>query len=149
MHHATDTATISTIERVFLLKNSRLFADTPANVLASIAPIMNEVTYTDGQEIVRQGELGTSLFVLFDGQVGVYNGDTLLAKLGKGDVFGELALLDAEPRSATVAAHGDVLAFRIDQDDFYDLMEEREEVLRNIIRLLSRRIRTLNAERQK
>ncbi|CCH02235.1 putative transcriptional regulator, Crp/Fnr family [Fibrella aestuarina BUZ 2] len=144
MHHATDTATVSTIERVFLLKNSRLFADTPANVLASIAPIMKEVTFSEGEAIVRQGDIGTSLFVLFDGQVGVYTGDTLLAQLGRGDVFGELALLDAEPRSATVTAQGDVLAFRIDQDDFYDLMEERPEVLRNIISLLSRRIRTLN-----
>ncbi|MEZ0612098.1 cyclic nucleotide-binding domain-containing protein [Fibrella sp. WM1] len=144
MHHATDTATVSTIERVFLLKNSRLFSDTPANVLASIAPIMKEVTFTDGEAIVQQGDIGTSLFVLFDGQVGVYTGDTLLAELGRGDVFGELALLDAEPRSATVTAQGDVLAFRIDQDDFYDLMEERPEVLRNIIGLLSRRIRTLN-----
>lgn len=144
MHHATDTATVSTIERVFLLKNSRLFSDTPANVLASIAPIMKEVTFAEGEVIVRQGDIGTSLFVLFDGRVGVYTGDTLLAELGRGDVFGELALLDAEPRSATVTAQDDVLAFRIDQDDFYDLMEERPEVLRNIISLLSRRIRTLN-----
>ncbi|MEZ0483122.1 cyclic nucleotide-binding domain-containing protein [Fibrella aquatica] len=144
MHHSTTTASTSTIERVFLLKSTSLFADTPANVLGSIAPIMNEVSFADGQEIVRKGDLGTSLFVIFDGRVGIYNGQQLLAEMSKGDVFGELALLDAEPRSATVIAHGDVLLFRIDQDDFYDLMEERDELLRNIIRLLSRRIRTLN-----
>ncbi|MBO0948339.1 cyclic nucleotide-binding domain-containing protein [Fibrella forsythiae] len=144
MHHATTTASTSTIERVFLLKNTGLFADTPANVLGSIAPIMKEVSFSDGQEIVRKGDLGTSLFVIHDGNVGIYDGQQALAEMHKGDVFGELALLDAEPRSATVIAHGDVLLFRIDQDDFYDLMEERDELLRNIIRLLSRRIRTLN-----
>ncbi|RYF74113.1 MAG: cyclic nucleotide-binding domain-containing protein, partial [Cytophagaceae bacterium] len=144
MHHSTTTASTSTIERVFLLKNTSLFADTPANVLGSIAPIMKEVSFFDGQEIVRKGDLGTSLFVIHDGNVGIYDGQQALAEMHKGDVFGELALLDAEPRSATVIAHGDVLLFRIDQDDFYDLMEERDELLRNIIRLLSRRIRTLN-----
>lgn len=144
MHHEATTASTSTIERVFLLKSTSLFADTPANVLGSIAPIMKEVSFTDGQEIVRKGDLGTSLFIIHDGQVGIYDGQQVLAEMRKGDVFGELALLDAEPRSATVIAHGDVLLFRIDQDDFYDLMEERDELLRNIIRLLSRRIRTLN-----
>ncbi|NID10360.1 cyclic nucleotide-binding domain-containing protein [Fibrivirga algicola] len=144
MHHQSTTASTSTIERVFLLKSTSLFADTPANVLGSIAPIMKEVPFTDGQEIVRKGELGTSLFIIFDGRVGIYDGQQALAEMSKGDVFGELALLDAEPRSATVIAHGDVLLLRIDQDDFYDLMEERDELLRNIIRLLSRRIRTLN-----
>ncbi|MEZ0540861.1 cyclic nucleotide-binding domain-containing protein [Fibrella arboris] len=144
MHHTSTPASTSTIERVFLLKSTSLFADTPANVLGSIAPIMKEVSFADGQEIVRKGELGTSLFVINDGKVGIYDGQQALAEMGKGDVFGELALLDAEPRSATVIAHGDVLLFRIDQDDFYDLMEERDELLRNIVRLLSRRIRKLN-----
>lgn len=144
MHHQTTTTSTTTIERVFLLKSTSLFADTPANVLGSIAPIMKEVSFVDGQAIVQKGDLGTSLFVIFDGRVGIYDGQQVLAEMSKGDVFGELALLDAEPRSATVMAHGDVLLFRIDQDDFYDLMEERDELLRNIIRLLSRRIRTLN-----
>ena len=148
MHHAAPAST-STIERVFLLKSTSLFADTPANVLGSIAPIMKEVPFADGQEIVRKGEIGTSLFVIYDGCVGIYDGAQALAEMGKGDVFGELALLDTEPRSATVIAHGDVLLFRIDQDDFYDLMEERDELLRNIIRLLSRRIRSLNQAAQK
>ena len=56
----------------------------------------------------------------------------------------ELALLDAEPRSATAAALSEVLAFRIDQEDFYDVMEERSEVLRNILRMLCQRIRAQN-----
>jgi CRP-like cAMP-binding protein len=74
----------------------------------------------------------------------VYDGDRLLATLREGDVVGELALLDAEPRSATVTALVDTVLFRIDQADFYDLMEERDEVMQNIIRMLCRKIRVQN-----
>jgi len=69
-----------------------------------------------------------------------------LACFGRGDVFGELALLDTEPRSAGVVALSDVQLFRIDQGDFYDLMDERGEVLRNIIKILCQRIRTQNTK---
>ena len=141
---ATSAARISALERVVVLKSTVLFATTPENVLSSIVPIMKEVTFREGEEIFAKGDIGTSLFIVHDGQVGVFNGPQQLATFGPGDFFGELALLDAEPRSATAAALSEVLAFRIDQEDFYDLMEERGEVLRNILRLLCQRIRTQN-----
>ncbi|RZK27545.1 MAG: Crp/Fnr family transcriptional regulator, partial [Hymenobacter sp.] len=74
----------------------------------------------------------------------IFNGPQLLATFGKGDFFGELALLDAEPRSAAAVAQGAVTAFRLDQEDFYDVMEERPEVLRNILRVLCQRLRRQN-----
>ncbi len=142
--HATSDARISALERVVVLKSTALFATTPENVLSSIVPIMKEVTFREGEEIFAKGDLGTSLFIVHDGQVGVFNGPQQLATFGPGDFFGELALLDAEPRSATAAALSEVLAFRIDQEDFYDVMEERGEVLRNILRMLCQRIRAQN-----
>ncbi|MBU6120205.1 cyclic nucleotide-binding domain-containing protein [Hymenobacter siberiensis] len=142
--HATSDARISALERVVVLKSTALFATTPENVLSSIVPIMKEVTFREGEEIFAKGDIGTSLFILHDGQVGIFNGPQQLATFGPGDFFGELALLDAEPRSATAAALSEVLAFRIDQEDFYDLMEERGEVLRNILRMLCQRIRAQN-----
>ena len=144
-----NTRTISRIphlERVLILKNTRLFADTPENILSSVAPIMREVTFTEGQEIVAKGEVATCLYIIHTGEVGVYDQFQSLARLGKGNFFGELALLDAEPRSATVVALSDVSLLRIDQDDFYDLMDERGEVLRNIIRSLCQRIRSQNEQ---
>lgn len=142
--HATSETRISALERVVVLKSTALFATTPENVLSSIVPIMKEVTFREGEEIFAKGDLGTSLFIVHDGQVGIFNGPQQLATFGPGDFFGELALLDAEPRSATAAALSEVLAFRIDQEDFYDLMEERGEVLRNILRMLCQRIRAQN-----
>ena len=141
---APAAARISSLERVVVLQSTSLFAHTPENVLSSIVPIMKEVTFREGEEIFAKGDIGTSLFILHDGQVGIFNGTQQLATFGPGDFFGELALLDTEPRSATAAALSEVLAFRLDQEDFYDVMEERGEVLRNILRMLCQRIRTQN-----
>lgn len=146
MSHSSATATVSITERVMVLKNTELFAETPENVLTNIAPIMREVSYHEGQIIFDKGDLGTSMFVIYDGEVGIYDGKVQLATFGRGDVFGELALLDAEPRSAGVVGLSDVQLFRIDQGDFYDLMDERGEVLRNIIKILCQRIRTQNTK---
>ncbi|SHJ81338.1 Cyclic nucleotide-binding domain-containing protein [Hymenobacter daecheongensis DSM 21074] len=144
MSHSATTAHISAAERVNALKNTALFAETPENVLSSIVPIMKEVSFVDGQLIFAKGELGTSLFIPYEGEVGIFNGPQRLATFRKGDFFGELALLDAEPRSASAIAQGHVVAFRLDQEDFYDVMEERGEVLRNILRVLCQRLRRQN-----
>ncbi|RZK30327.1 MAG: cyclic nucleotide-binding domain-containing protein, partial [Hymenobacter sp.] len=125
-------------------QQTALFAETPENVLSSIVPIMQEVSFAAGQQIFAKGDLGASLFIMYEGAVGVFNGPQLLATFGKGDFFGELALLDAEPRSAAAVAQGAVTAFRLDQEDFYDVMEERPEVLRNILRVLCQRLRRQN-----
>ena len=143
-HASAPTTRISALERVVVLKSTALFARTPDNVLSSIVPIMKEVTFHEGEEIFAKGDIGTSLFILHDGQVGIFNGAQQLATFGPSDFFGELALLDTEPRSATAAALSEVLAFRVDQEDFYDVMEERAEVLRNILRMLCQRIRAQN-----
>ncbi|MDF7810006.1 cyclic nucleotide-binding domain-containing protein [Hymenobacter sp. YC55] len=146
-HHAA-AGNISAQERVQVLHRTALFAETPENVLSSIVPIMKEVTFHEGQEIFAKGDLGTSLFIVYEGEVNIFNGTQQLATFKKGDFFGELALLDAEPRSATAVAHGSVVAFRLDQEDFYDVMEERGEVLRNVLRVLCQRLRRQNEKMQ-
>ncbi|QDA58598.1 cyclic nucleotide-binding domain-containing protein [Hymenobacter jejuensis] len=148
MNHAATTSRISAAERVAVLKSTALFAETPENVLSSIVPIMKEVTFQAGQQIFAKGDLGTSLFILHDGQVDIFTGTQQLATFHKGDFFGELALLDAEPRSASAVAKSNVMAFRLDQEDFYDVMEERGEVLRNILRVLCQRLRRQNDKMQ-
>lgn len=144
MKHAEPTQQISEMERVIVLKNTRLFAQTPENVLSSIAPIMKEVTYNEGREIFAKGDLGDSMYIIYTGQIGIYDGKKQLALFDKGEIFGELALLDTEPRSATTVAETDALVFRIDQEDFFELMEERDEILRNVLRILCQRIRVQN-----
>lgn len=145
MPHASHSASqISAYDRVLLLAQTSLFAQTPENVLASVTPIMKEEDHPAGEPIFHKGDLGSGMYVIYTGEVAILDGDTELARFGRGDFFGELALLDTESRSATAEAITDVRLLRIDQDDFYDLMEERGEVLRSIVRSLSGRIRRQN-----
>jgi hypothetical protein len=135
-------------ECVRLLKGTALFADTPENVLATIVPIMKKVAFAPDTEIFTKGSLSTSLFVVSSGEVGIFDGPRHLTTFCQGDFFGELALLDAEARSATAVALGPVVAFRLDQDDFYDMLEECTEVVRNIVRVLCQRLRRQNERMQ-
>ncbi|GAB2775729.1 hypothetical protein HNQ93_002056 [Hymenobacter luteus] len=144
MSHSVTDSRISAAERVAVLQGTALFAATPANVLSSIVPIMKEIAFPAGHQIFAKGDLGTSLFIVHEGEVGIFTGSQQLATFRKGDFFGELALLDAEPRSASAVAQTAVVAFRLDQEDFYDVMEERGEVLRNILRVLCQRLRRQN-----
>ena len=145
MKHTTETSQqISEMERVIVLKNTKLFSQTPENVLSSIAPIMKEVIYQEGQEVFAKGDTGDSMFIIYSGEIGIYDGPKQLALFDKGEIFGELALLDTEPRSASTVAETDVLLFRVDQEDFFELMEERDEILRNVLRILCQRIRVQN-----
>jgi hypothetical protein len=135
---------VSEIERIIVLKNTQLFSHTPENVLSSIAPIMKEVEFQEGQQIFAKGDVGDSMYVIYAGEIGIYDGIKQLARFDKGEIFGELALLDTEPRSATTVAETDVLLFRIDQEDFFELMEERDEILKNVLKILCQRIRVQN-----
>ena len=143
-HSASPANQISAYDRVLLLAQTSLFSQTPENVLASITPIMKEEEYPTGEPIFHKGDLGTGMYVIYSGEVVILDGNTELARFGRGDFFGELALLDTESRSATAETVTDVRLLRIDQDDFYDLMEERGEILRSIVRSLSGRIRRQN-----
>ncbi|HUX84935.1 MAG TPA: cyclic nucleotide-binding domain-containing protein [Chitinophagaceae bacterium] len=134
------------IERVLLLKSLSIFRDTPENILAEIVHLMVEVQAHEGKAIVREGEPGNCMYIIQEGKVSVKKQHQLLASLGEKEFFGELSLLDTETRSATVVADSDCILFRIDQEPFYDLMESRPEVVRELFKILSKRIRSLNQQ---
>lgn len=134
------------IERVLLLKSLSIFRDTPETILAEMVSLMVEVSTEAGSSIVREGEPGNCMFIIFEGTVRVHKQKQILAKLGEKDFFGELSLLDTETRSANVTAETDCTLFRMDQEPFYDLMESRPEVVRELIKILSKRIRALNEQ---
>jgi len=132
-----------TIEKVIILKSVSIFAETPEPILAEMASILEEIEVKAGETVIRQGDIGTSMYIIIDGHVRVYTKDREIAQLGEREVFGEMAALDPEPRSATVAALEDTRLFRLEQEALYDLMAEHIEVARGIIRVLCRRIRKM------
>jgi HEAT repeat protein len=136
-----------TIEKVMILRSVQIFAETPDSVLAEIAAILKQVEVAAGVTIFNKGDTGDCLYVIGSGKVRIHDGDLTLTTLGERDIFGELALLDAEPRSATATAETPTRLFRVDQEAFYDLMADRIEVVRGILRVLCRRVRAKNLER--
>lgn len=132
---------LSLIEKVIILKTAPIFAETPDEVLADVARILEEVEVGAGDKIIEKGEAGDSLYLVASGQVRVHDGDHTLNMLGEGQEFGETALLDPGPRSASVTASEDTLLLRLDQMALYELMEDRSEISRGIIRVLTRFLR--------
>ena len=136
---------ITTVEKVLFLKRIDLFSQIVSEDLAQIAQITEEMHIEEGEEVFHEGEPGNTLFFIVDGQVRIHRGGTTLATLGERSVFGEMSLLDMEPRSATVTVVDDVTLLRIERDDFHDILAEKAEIAQGIIMVLSRRLRrTLN-----
>ncbi len=99
-----EAAMLSTVEKVLILKSVDMFGQTPDHVLADVAELLEEIDVPAGETILQQGDFGDSMYVIVDGKVSVCDGERLLNYLGERDVFGEMALLDPEPRLATVIA---------------------------------------------
>ena len=132
------------IEKVLLLKSLNLFKDTPENILADLAPLMKEMQYEQGIEIFKEGETGDCMYIIQQGNIRIHKGNTTLAILKEKEVFGELSLLDADTRSASATADTDCILYKIDQEPFYELMDERPEVAKGFIKILCQRLRTMN-----
>ncbi len=132
---------IPAIEKVLFLKGIDLFSAISGEDLAEIAGIAEELTQPSRAIIIQEGEPGDALYFVVEGKVRVEKGGRQVAELGEREVFGEMALLDAGPRSSTVVAAADVVLLRITRDDFADLMRERPEVPMGVLKVLTRRLR--------
>lgn len=138
-----------TIERVIILKTVGIFEEVPEEDLVEVASIVQEVEAKAGEEIITKGDLGTSMYIMVEGRVRVHDGDKELAILEGRTVFGELAALDPEPRSASITALEDCQLFKLEEGALYDLMAEHVDVVRGILRVLCRRLRQMNLQLQK
>ena len=105
-------------------------------------------TFRKGDVIIEEGSYGTSAYVIKSGKVEVSelakNKKIVLATLEEGQIFGEMGLVEDQPRSATVAAFEDVQLAVLSRDSFNDLFEKNPKLLLPIIKALFERLRTVN-----
>ena len=134
----------STLEKVLLLKAAAIFRDLSTEDLAPLARVAEEEAHAAGRRVFAEGELGDSLYVILRGQVRVTHGGRELAVLGAGEAFGEMAVLDAAPRSATVETLTDTELLAIGSEEFYEVLREQGELAEAVIKLLSARLREAN-----
>jgi CRP-like cAMP-binding protein len=134
------TSRMLVVDRVALLRHVPLFAATPGRVLAGLAQVLDDVSFAAGDTIIAEGAVEDWLFILLSGNVEVIRVDGRV-RMGPIDVIGELAVLDPQPRAATVVALTDVTTFRLDKRSFDEALRTRPEIATGVIAALVRRLR--------
>ncbi|WP_243310229.1 mechanosensitive ion channel family protein [Fundidesulfovibrio agrisoli] len=124
---------------VKLLGGSGLFAGMHNRELELLAEFAGMRAYLPGSSIVTRGQSGTTMFIIADGGVSVRVGEKELATLGPGDMFGEMALLTGEPRSADVVATQNTTCLEIDREAFRTVLEHNQSLMDNITRIFKAR----------
>jgi len=130
-----------TIEKVMILRDIGIFANVPDRYLADIASLVEEEEVPAGQLIIREGDLGGTMYVIASGRVRVLSGGRAITEIGEHDVFGELAVLDPEPRSASIEALVDTHLLKLSHAQVDDLMASNMEIVRGFVRMLCSRLR--------
>ena len=137
--------TLSLMDRILFFRRVPLFAALSPADLKQVAAIADEQVFSDGEVIAYQGEQGVAMFVIISGEVRVCvesdGKETEVARRKPGEYVGELAIINREPRIATLIASGDVRALCIDQKSFEGLIRERPEVSLVIIQVLTKRLK--------
>ena len=125
------------VVEISLLRQLLLFAQLPATSLAAVAQRLERIEFEQGSTLVREGEIGEHYYAIAEGGVTVLQRGRPVARLGRADGMGEVALMRSVPRTATAVAETHVLAYRLDRDAFLEavtghraVFELAEEIVR-------------------
>lgn len=130
-----------TIDKAMILRTVGVFSQVPTEHLVDVAQVLKEITVPAGTRIITEDEIGAEMYIIVAGSVRVLKSGRQLATLDEGDVFGELAALDPEPRAATVEAAEETVLLSLRNDYLQDLMTSSVEISRGVVRMLCRRVR--------
>lgn len=133
-----------------ILKKLQLFSDLDLAAIRELTRLAEERLFHRGETIFEESTAGNSIMVIVSGEVRItqrarISGEETLTVLKKGDFFGEMALLDELPRSATAIAHSDTFMLEISRDNFLRFVEKDKasgvKILFTLARILSFRLR--------
>ena len=144
---------ISLGEKILLLKDIEIFSGLSPSELAAIAAVTKELNYPEDRTVIKQNEVGETVFLVINGEVEVIKElmdgtEMVLASIGKGDSFGEMALIENEPRSATVRTTKVSRFLILHQQEFKETAMEFPRIALKICKVLSSRIRHLHSRIQ-
>jgi CRP-like cAMP-binding protein len=138
--------TVSGDTKVELLRRVELFAGVEPRHLEKIAERVVEVDFGAGRQIVREGDVGTGFYVVVEGSVSVVRDGRPVARLGPGQFFGELSILDRRPRVAQVVADEPTRCLALASWDLEAIMLEEPALTVAILRGVAARLRELTEE---
>ena len=126
-----------------------MFSGCTRKELGIIARAAKEVSHRAGTVVAREGERGIGLFLILDGQCSVSIGGREKSKLGPGTFFGEIALLDGGPRTATVSAVTDVRLLGLTEWVFRGLLAEHPSIALKTLESIAGRLRAVAVEKER
>lgn len=142
--HAAGRPEGEIMNRLLFLKTVPLFAGLTLDDLVSVDAALEHETYLAGEAVIAEGSSGDRLYLLLDGAAAVSAGGRPIATLAPGACFGEMAMFDLSPRSATVTATVDCSLLSMRRDRFRSLVAQRPQVLMEICRVFGDRLRATN-----
>ncbi len=141
-------AALAAEQRIAVLKRIPIFQNLAYTELVKVLGLTQLQRAPAGQVIVKEGDLGDELFVLLAGEVDVHKGGQVLTTLQSGAHIGEMAMVDAAPRSATVVAKSEVNLLVMRRDEFFGLIRTEpvvaSKLLWSFVQVLSGRLRQTN-----
>ena len=124
-----------------LLRKVELFESLSGRDLKKLADSFKESTFSAGDVIATEGQRGVGFFVISEGTVAYTIHDDKVGMGGPGDYFGEVALIDDGPRTATVTATTDVTAYGLTSWEFRPLVEENASIAWELLQTMAKRLR--------
>lgn len=128
-------------EKAQRLQSMWLFSSCNRKELALLERACDEVSVRSGTVLCEEGKSGSEFFLVIDGEASVERSGTKIATIGKGGFFGELALLDHEPRSATVRAETDMELLVLTSREFMSVLEEIPMMAIRLLEATAKRLR--------
>jgi CRP-like cAMP-binding protein len=126
--------------KVDSLRRSPLFESLSKDELEYLAKATEDLEVEAGKVLCREGEPAMEFFVIIDGSVEVTRDGRTLSRLGDGDFFGEIALFEDMPRTATVTATTPLRFFVLTRQSFWSMVDHMPQVERKILRALAKRL---------
>ena len=136
-------------QEVDILRKIPLFANIDPAKLKLMCFASQRMTFKAGQSLCDQGEAGDSAFIIIEGDADVVvhnNGPLVVAKVGKNDIIGEIAILCDVPRTASVVATSELTALEITKDLFFRMVTDFPEMGVEIMRVLAHRLEHTTAQ---
>jgi hypothetical protein len=148
-HKGEGQPMLSTMDKMIHLKKIYIFSDLQVRELGAISSVTVEQDYPKDAVVVKEGEPGDTMFLIVSGDVSVIRNfgtesETLITKITEDDYFGEMALFEDKPRSATVKTNTDAKLLVLGKLEFEEIMREFPQISINICRVFSQRIRELD-----
>ena len=127
--------------KVDRLRRVPLFAGIPKRELEFVASRVDEVSLKPGQTLIREGQPTESFFIIESGHVQITRGGKPVNRLGPGDFFGEIGMLDRGPATATVVTDGPVEAMVLSHGQFADAIKGNDSLALQVIAAMAKRLR--------